>query len=269
MSLRISPLSFCPSSVVRRPLFADADGDGRFGTPARQRTTDKRTRGFTLVELLVVMVIISILLGFILNASMDAVKRAQERADPDPDHQARGRPQRPARRPDADAGPTPTPPTSSWRTSTTATTSRCPATCGHKSSPGMTISRARCPTRSTCRIPPIRDDRGIYPINFAGNAYPYGSSRPGRTTSCPWGTSRSPGVGDNNLYNTGGDRRLRRLLSGGGRHLQEPGLLAAGLRRRRQQRRRDHRRFAGRHRRKSHDPGTRQPADPDHAEQLD
>ena len=37
-------------------------------------------RGFTLVELLVVMVIISILLGFILNASMGSVRAAQQRA---------------------------------------------------------------------------------------------------------------------------------------------------------------------------------------------
>ncbi len=43
-------------------------------------TVDRAGRGFTLVELMVVMVIIGILLAFILNASMNSVKRAQERA---------------------------------------------------------------------------------------------------------------------------------------------------------------------------------------------
>jgi prepilin-type N-terminal cleavage/methylation domain-containing protein len=46
----------------------------------RDRVRPPEPRGFTLVELLVVMVIISILLGFILNAAMSSVKRAQERA---------------------------------------------------------------------------------------------------------------------------------------------------------------------------------------------
>jgi prepilin-type N-terminal cleavage/methylation domain-containing protein len=44
--------------------------------PVRMRPT----RGFTLVELLIVMVIIGILLAFILNAAMDGVRRAEERA---------------------------------------------------------------------------------------------------------------------------------------------------------------------------------------------
>src|SRR4051795_13405229 len=37
-------------------------------------------RGFTLVELLAVMVIIGIILAFILTAAMDSIRRAEERA---------------------------------------------------------------------------------------------------------------------------------------------------------------------------------------------
>jgi prepilin-type N-terminal cleavage/methylation domain-containing protein len=45
-----------------------------------QNRKSKIARGFTLVELLVVMTIIGILLAFILNAAMGAVRQAQERA---------------------------------------------------------------------------------------------------------------------------------------------------------------------------------------------
>ncbi len=77
----------------------------------RQSRSDRRgeldrgpstARGFTLVELLVVMVIISILLGFILNAAMGSVKQAQERATQALITKLEGGPQRPARRPDAE-----------------------------------------------------------------------------------------------------------------------------------------------------------------------
>lgn len=48
--------------------------------PRAARPSPSRPGGFTLVELLVVMVIISLLLGFILNAAMNSVDRARERA---------------------------------------------------------------------------------------------------------------------------------------------------------------------------------------------
>ena len=56
----------------------------------RRRRASER-RGFTLVELLVVMVIIAIILGFVLIAADGCGARAEERATQTPDHQARRR----------------------------------------------------------------------------------------------------------------------------------------------------------------------------------
>ena len=154
------------------------------------------------------MVIISIMLVFILNAGMDARWRAQER-----ETQALITKLESGLNDRLDAllqtRPDPTTPTWSWRRSTTATHHPAPSrgcTCGRRSSPGMIISRARCPIRffvqNHDRAPTRSISRPIPTRRTPIDRPAWG------TTSCRWGIRSRPTatlpLGDGNLFNPAG-----------------------------------------------------------------